>query len=334
MSSDLSPEMKTLVDQLKVHEGFRPKAYLDSEGYPTIGYGRLLEHKKYTNEEFRKSKWVKETATEEGERSFLVAKAQKCLDYTHSKGYTGNDALVVADMCYQMGQEGVDGFVKMHTALRNGDKGTAAYEIANSKFARQTPGRALDHIELLLKDSNVTFTQENVVTNLPATLRANVESVTNLKPETKAKLEQRVENFCTVLTVLSSLPPAVDPPLFSQPNALPSVMQSVLTRTAGNDTLSVIQSLLPQGSLPPQLSNLDTHPGDTLSDVFHQAAGISVSMIRSTNSSDPISLIASSVAPSIVAPSIVAPSIVAPSIVAPSIVASSIVAPSIVAPSI
>eukprot|EP00759_Apiculatamorpha_spiralis_P052534 PhF_6_TR5763/c1_g2_i1/m.8498 len=235
MSSDLSPEMKTLVDQLKVHEGFRPKAYLDSEGYPTIGYGRLLEHKKYTNEEFRKSKWVKETATEEGERSFLVAKAQKCLDYTHSKGYTGNDALVVADMCYQMGQEGVDGFVKMHTALRNGDKGTAAYEIANSKFARQTPGRALDHIELLLKDPTVTLIQQNVTT-LTATLRANVESVTNLTPETKAQLEQRVENFCTCL---SSLPQQ------DRNDSLPSLVQDLLK-----------PNLLPRCSVLPQLATL------------------------------------------------------------------------------
>eukprot|EP00759_Apiculatamorpha_spiralis_P052538 PhF_6_TR5763/c1_g2_i5/m.8502 len=116
MTSDLSPEMKTLVNQLKVHEGFRPKAYLDQLGYPTIGYGRLLEHKVHTDEEFRTSEWVKETATEEEEHSFLVDKAQKCLDYAHSNGYTGDGdvAIVVANMCYQMGQKGVDGFVKMH----------------------------------------------------------------------------------------------------------------------------------------------------------------------------------------------------------------------------
>jgi lysozyme len=45
-------------------------------------------------------------------------------------------------MCFQMGKKGVVKFVKFHAALKRGDFNTAADEMLDSKWAKQTPDRA------------------------------------------------------------------------------------------------------------------------------------------------------------------------------------------------
>jgi len=43
--------MHSIIEQLKLHEGFRSEPYEDTEGYLTIGFGRNLDAKGVSKEE-------------------------------------------------------------------------------------------------------------------------------------------------------------------------------------------------------------------------------------------------------------------------------------------
>ena len=55
---------------------------------------------------------------------------------------SGNIQATMVELTFQMGLSGYRKFRKHHYALGRGDFATAAKELLNSKFARQTPARA------------------------------------------------------------------------------------------------------------------------------------------------------------------------------------------------
>ena len=125
--------MKELI---KKHEGFRGMPYEDSLGFPTIGYGTKLPITKEEAEILLKHRLdikIQEITNYEPFYLELPPKAQK----------------VIANMAYQLGVGGVMKFKKMWEALKNEDYKTAADEMLNSKWARQTPNRANELSEIM-----------------------------------------------------------------------------------------------------------------------------------------------------------------------------------------
>ena len=45
------PDLKTLVERLKINEGFRSRVYKCSEGFDTIGYGLAIKDLELTEKE-------------------------------------------------------------------------------------------------------------------------------------------------------------------------------------------------------------------------------------------------------------------------------------------
>lgn len=147
----------TSSDFTAAHEGFRSKVYLDTENKKTIGYGFNLDSGRFSKEEV--DRWMKEGITEKEAQQVLARE----LDYTRSQlekyswfrklDLVRQGALV--DMAYNMGQgsgngaSGLLGFKNMIAALERGDFNTAADEVLNSKYARQTKGRATEIAELI-----------------------------------------------------------------------------------------------------------------------------------------------------------------------------------------
>ena len=122
----------SLIDEIKVHEGFRDKVYKCSEGFDTIGYGfaikdlvldediadLILQRKLEDLQESikRKFDWFKESPDEVQD--------------------------VVSNMCYQIGLSGFSKFKKTIYYLETEQYEEASEEMLDSLWARQTPNRA------------------------------------------------------------------------------------------------------------------------------------------------------------------------------------------------
>jgi len=121
--------LKEIVDDIKRDEGFVGTEYKDHLGFPTIGYGTKLP---LTEEEaelllrHRLHKMVKELQRNKPVVDTLPLDAK----------------LILLNMSYQLGVPRLLQFRKMWAALESGDFATAAIEMRDSLWNRQTPNRS------------------------------------------------------------------------------------------------------------------------------------------------------------------------------------------------
>jgi len=165
----------SLTTRIKKEEGYgklgakgdaKNKSYLDHLGYPTIGYGRLLEDKKYTKDAFAKSSLSKKTTTPKLAASNLV-------DYLNDvaipdiRSFIGNasfDALpniikeIATSLAYNVGGNRLLKFEWFKQAILNQDYETAAEELLDSQAASGAPLRYADLATAL--SSKVTMLDE------------------------------------------------------------------------------------------------------------------------------------------------------------------------------
>ena len=134
----------SLIDQIKEHEGFRSRVYQCSEGFDTLGFGFKvadLELDLDIAEEILKRKLDLLTKRVNNRFSW-VGKAPEPIQN------------VVYNMCYQMGVSGFSKFKKtiQYLADKNYDK--ASKEMLDSRWARQTPNRAIELSNVVKAQSN------------------------------------------------------------------------------------------------------------------------------------------------------------------------------------
>jgi GH24 family phage-related lysozyme (muramidase) len=134
-----------LIGDIKTNEGLRLTAYNDQDGNPTIGYG----HKILSNEDFS------DGITEEQAVDILItdidkAKAEIAKAFPWIIGVDDNRQAIITEMVFQLGIGGVQKFAKMLNALREKDYATAAKEMLNSEWHKQTPNRCEELAELML----------------------------------------------------------------------------------------------------------------------------------------------------------------------------------------
>ncbi len=137
--------MKTIVDQLILHEGLRLKPYRCTAGKLTIGVGRNLETKGLSEEEalFLLRNDIAEV-TERLERlGWFVA-----LDPVRQK--------VLIDMAFNLGVAGLLSFKRMIQALNCYDYDTAADEMINSKWYHQVGERSKRLVQMMRTGEDYT----------------------------------------------------------------------------------------------------------------------------------------------------------------------------------
>ena len=121
--------------QIKLAEGRRLSAYPDSEGYLTIGYGRLID-----------SRIGGGISADEAELLFendfqrVIDDLGSHLPWWRNLSDTRKAALL--DACYNLGITKLLGFKKALTALEAGDYATASREFLDSRWATQVGRRA------------------------------------------------------------------------------------------------------------------------------------------------------------------------------------------------
>ena len=128
-----------LLDRIKHHEGFRSKVYKCTEGYDTIGYGFAIKDLEL-DEDISEMILMQKLDN-------LMTRIGKTFVWWRSADSTVKD--VVVEMCYQLGVSGFSKFKKTIDHLENKRYGKAAVEMLDSKWARQTPNRALELSNLI-----------------------------------------------------------------------------------------------------------------------------------------------------------------------------------------
>ena len=131
--------MKRLLASVKKHEGYRNKVYLDSLGKRTVGVGHLCVEDFWEDNKEYEEKFLLtilehdlETAIKASER---LLKDCPILDSLARE--------IIIEMVFQLGETGVSKFKNMLKALKEGpDYQTAAIEMLDSRWAKQTPERA------------------------------------------------------------------------------------------------------------------------------------------------------------------------------------------------
>lgn len=132
--NDINVSWDNMYRTMDYEGGIEEKAYLDSEGYPTIGAGHLLEKTKYEElpNKYKDMTWTQE----QGEQTFLedYLKMQKDV----SSRYGNDDFLnlpeeaqgILVDLAFNLGPSGLfEGFPGFLEDFKAGKYGEAAKEL-------------------------------------------------------------------------------------------------------------------------------------------------------------------------------------------------------------
>jgi len=128
----------SVIEQIKIDEGFRGKPYLDTVGKTTIGYGRNLDDNPLT----------------EVEAEFLLSNdlkkvSQECCLLPYFSELSTTRRAVILNMVYNLGMTRFKKFKKMNKALSEKNYLLASIEMLDSKWAKQVGDRAIRLAELI-----------------------------------------------------------------------------------------------------------------------------------------------------------------------------------------
>jgi len=130
---------KLLIEQIKRHEGLRLKVYRCPAGKLTIGYGRNLE----------------DNGISEEEADYLLINDLHFVEESLARRLAFWENMpkgvqqVLINMGFQLGINGLMAFRRTLALLDAGNYGAAADEMLNSRWAKQTPGRAKELAQIV-----------------------------------------------------------------------------------------------------------------------------------------------------------------------------------------
>ena len=131
--------MDRLLQSVKKHEGYRNKVYLDTLGKRTVGVGHLCVEDFWEDNKEYEEKFL--LTILEHDLKTAIQGAERLLKDCHILDSLARE--IIIEMVFQLGETGVSKFKNMLKALKEGpDYQTAAIEMLDSKWAKQTPNRA------------------------------------------------------------------------------------------------------------------------------------------------------------------------------------------------
>ena len=142
----------TLIDSIKLHEGFRSRVYKCSNGFDTIGYGAAIKDLELD---------------EDIAEMILLRQVQKIeirivntFDWYEDTPEQIQD--VIVEMCFQIGVSGFGKFKKTISYAKNKDWKSMSIEMLDSKWARSdSPQRAKELSEKVAKIVKIKDRQDD-----------------------------------------------------------------------------------------------------------------------------------------------------------------------------
>ena len=132
--------MDRLLASVKKHEGYRNKVYLDTLGKRTVGVGHLCVEDFWEDDKEYEEKFLMDILEADLQNAIKGAK-----DLMSENGCMDMDEVaeeIIIEMIFQLGKTGVSKFKNMWKALSGLDYTTAAMEMLDSRWAKQTKNRA------------------------------------------------------------------------------------------------------------------------------------------------------------------------------------------------
>ena len=142
-------------EMIKVHEGLRLDKYLDSRGFPTIGYGHLIE-----KGESMPDRITKQKADELFDKDYEhhKAAAKKIPGYDNASGL---QKAALIDLTFNMGPAWASGFPSFKKAFAAGDYDRAGKELVDSAWYGQVGRRAPTIVNLIKgKSANAAYLKD------------------------------------------------------------------------------------------------------------------------------------------------------------------------------
>ena len=131
--------MKDIIEQLKIHEGYKPKVYKCTAGVDTIGIGFAIK-------DLELSEDVCELILKEKLQA-LEERFEDKFDWFKTSPIEVRN--VMLNMAYQLGFRGFCKFKKTLSYLENAEWESASKEMLDSRWAKQTPNRANELSEII-----------------------------------------------------------------------------------------------------------------------------------------------------------------------------------------
>lgn len=142
----------SLIESIKVNEGFRANIYQCTAGVDTIGYGFNVKY--LEEDELALNNGVVEPMSREVADKILELKLEKlkkevyrAFPWVKNKSKGVQDALI--EMAYQLGITKMKGFSQTLRYIEVEDHGSAVRNLRNSRWAQQTPRRVENIIRSL-----------------------------------------------------------------------------------------------------------------------------------------------------------------------------------------
>jgi lysozyme len=140
------PRLRKILER---EEGIKHEVYLDHLGYPTCGIGHLV-----TPEDEEHGRDVGTSVTEERvaalfEADLEIVQADCDQLFDDFENLPENIKVVCAAMAFQLGRSRLSGFKKFRAAVDEGRWSDVVFEMIDSKWYRQTPGRVERMIEIV-----------------------------------------------------------------------------------------------------------------------------------------------------------------------------------------
>ena len=131
--------LELIKEEIKEEEGYRNKIYKDTLGFATIGYGHLVK----PTDNFKEGiVYDSKELTRIFEYDFQIA-YQDALSLTKDLDVNEKAVEILIHMCFQLGKPKVMKFQRMFDCLRKKDYVNAGFEMEDSRWAKQTPNRAM-----------------------------------------------------------------------------------------------------------------------------------------------------------------------------------------------
>jgi lysozyme len=130
-------------DYLIKHEGYRNTPYFDHLGTPHVGIGHLLT----PYERFRiYADWEIEALFA---RDLATARADAHYLFPNFDSHPHHVKIVLIDLCFNLGRNRLSKFKNFRLAIDRRMYELAAYELLDSKYAKQVPKRAMNNHRML-----------------------------------------------------------------------------------------------------------------------------------------------------------------------------------------
>ena len=132
--------MDRLLQSVKKHEGYRNKVYLDTLNKRTVGVGHLCVEDFWEDDKEYEEKFLMTILEHDLQTAIKGAK-----DLMSENGCMDMDEIaeeIIIEMVFQLGKTGVSKFRNMWKHLSALEYASAASEMLDSRWAKQTPNRA------------------------------------------------------------------------------------------------------------------------------------------------------------------------------------------------